>query len=167
MTKTAVIVITLGLLSVFGCKDQAAPTPGPAAAGSPTTVPAGHPATGIGDLPALPSGEISGALQIADNLKDKVAAGDTVFIMAKNAATGSLVAVTKIQIGDKFPLAFRLSGGDVMHAQTSLAGKVKIEARVDKDKDAMTKNPGDVYGETKELVAIPATGVELTLDRLL
>ena len=66
-----------------------------------------------------------------------------------------------------FPLNFTLTGGDVMHQQTALAGKVKLEARVDKDRDAMTKNPGDVFGETTELVAVPATGVTLVLDRLL
>jgi len=87
--------------------------------------------------------------------------------MARNAATGSLVAVVKVQLTGSFPVPFKLTGGDVMHSQTSLAGKVKVEARVDKDNDAMTKNPGDVVGEAKELVSIPASNVVITLDRAL
>ena len=73
----------------------------------------------------------------------------------------------KVPAGKTFPVPFKLTGSDIMHSQTSLAGKVKLEARVDKDKDAMTKNPGDVVGEGKELVSIPANDVVVTLDRIL
>ena len=36
-----------------------------------------------------------------------------------------------------------------MIAGTKLAGKVMVTVRVDKDGDAMTKNPGDVTGQSK------------------
>ena len=78
------------------CKTEAV---GPTGSGvAPTTegqLPAGHPATGmpaLGNLPTPPSGEIIGQLTVADVVKDKVAVGDTIFVMARNAATGSLVA---------------------------------------------------------------------------
>lgn len=165
------LVLAAVSLACVACKTE---VPGPAGSGvAPTTegqLPAGHPATGmpgLGNLPTPPSGEIVGQLTVADAVKDKVAVGDTIFVMARNAATGSLVAVVRLDAPAAFPLSFTLTGGDVMHQQTALAGKVKLEARVDKDRDAMTKNPGDVFGETTELVVVPATGVSLVLDRLL
>jgi hypothetical protein len=166
MKQLSFVLSLLFTLALAGCKDAAPPTTD---AGMPPGMgmPVGHPDTGIGNLPTSPSGEITGELRVADGVKDKVATGDTVFVMARNAATGSLIAVVKVQVAAGFPVPFKLTGGDIMHSQTSLAGKVKIEARVDKDNDAMTKNPGDVVGETKELVSIPASGVVVTLEKTL
>ena len=161
-----VFAVVVSTLTFAACKRDAAPA---ADAGMPPGMgmPAGHPDSGMGNLPTPPSGEITGELRVADSMKDKIAAGDTIFVMARNAATGSLIAVVKVQAGGAFPLPFKLTGSDIMHSQTALAGKVKVEARVDKDNDAMTKNPGDVVGEAKELVSIPASGVVVTLEKTL
>ena len=50
---------------------------------------------------------------------------------------------------DKFPIKFSLDSRDAMLAGTSLSGKVVVTVRVDKDGDAITKNPGDVTGQSK------------------
>jgi len=164
MTTVAVAVLIGGLLA---CKEST-PTPPPTGTGAAGEMPPGHPDMGAaGALPAPPSGEIAGELMLGDGVKDKVKAGEAIFVVARNAATNNLIAAARFVAGDKFPVPFKLTGSDVMHAQTSLSGKVKLEARVDKDGDAMTKNPGDVVGETKDLVAIPASGVVITLDKVL
>ncbi len=118
-------------------------------------------------LPELTSGEIHGRLEVSAAVKDKVAAGDVIFVMARNAATGSLIAVTRVDAPEAFPISFTLTGDNIMHTRTALAGKVKLEARVDKDRDAMSKNPGDVIGELGELVQVPAHDVVVTLERVL
>jgi len=118
-------------------------------------------------LPMLANGEVAGELHVVEGMRDKIAVGDTIFVMARCAATGSLLAVVKVRAEDRFPIPFKLTGADVMHSQTSLAGKVRVEARVDKDDNALTKNPGDIVGEATDLVDVPATGVVVTFDRLL
>lgn len=123
--------------------------------------------TRTAELRARASGEITGELHVVEGMKDKIAVGDTIFVIAHCAATGSLLAVIKVRAGGSFPIPFKLTGADVMHSQTSLAGKVRVEARVDKDDNALTKNPGDIVGEATDLVDVPATGVVVTFDRLL
>ncbi|MEE8410408.1 MAG: hypothetical protein V3T05_12435 [Myxococcota bacterium] len=156
------LVLTVGLV---GCEAQPPPT---LPAGPGGGLPPNHPTPPGGNLlPAAPSGSIVGTIEVTDALKGKVAAGDVIFVVARNAATGSIIAVTRVVAPAAFPADFELGGSDVMHTQTSLTGKVRLEARVDKDGDAMTKNPGDVVGAVADLVTVPATGVVLTLDETL
>jgi hypothetical protein len=152
-------LLTVLSLAAAGCTKEDPPTP------ASTGMPAGHP-TGEAALPDLPSGDISGTLQVSPEMADKVATGDVVFVMARNSVTGSLLAVTRVQV-DALPASFTLTGGTAMHGGSALAGKVRVEARVDKDGDAMTKEPGDVVGEVDGLVAVPADGVVLTLTKTL
>ncbi len=131
----------------------------------PAAAPATH-SLGVRDLPPPPSGNIRGQLVVAPALQDKVQPGDTIYLMARNAATGGVIAVSRLS-AQAFPMSFELNGSHVMRQGGSLSGKVKLQARVDKDGDAMSKNPGDVVGEVQELVAVPAEGVTLTLDGVL
>jgi hypothetical protein len=148
-------------------------------AAMPGMMPAGHPETGAampgmmpsghpeaGGLPELPSGTISGRIQVAPELADRVTAGDVVFVMARNAATGSLIDVSRIEIS-KMPAPFSLAGQNVMHSGSPLAGKVRLEVRLDRDGDAMTKNPGDLVNNSEELVTVPAEDVVVTLTNTL
>lgn len=162
------LIIAMSLLFTIGftgCKDEVAPVaPGGPGGGMPPN----HPqAPDVGLLPTAPSGSIEGKIEVSAALKDKVAPGDAIFIVARNAATGSIIAVTRVLAPAKFPAEFKLGGSDVMHTQTSLTGTVRVEARVDKDGDAMTKNPGDIIGAVAGWVTVPATGVVLTLDKTL
>lgn len=118
-------------------------------------------------LPPLPSGTIEGRLELAPALAEKVAAGDIIYLMARNAGTGGIVAVQKLAAPATFPLEFKLSGENVMMPGMSLAGQIKLSARVDKDGDAMSKLPGDVTGEVGEPVAVPAKDVVITLGTVL
>ena len=53
-----------------------------------------------------------------------------------------------------------------MMAGTEFAGKVTVSVRVDKDGDAMTKNPGDVVGTSAPLT-LPDDKVVINLDKML
>jgi hypothetical protein len=53
-----------------------------------------------------------------------------------------------------------------MLAGTTLSGKVVVTVRVDKDGDAITKNPGDVTGQSKP-VEPPKKDVVVALDTVL
>jgi hypothetical protein len=142
-------------------------------------LPLGHPKIGaaasgmmgaghakVGALPDMPSGAISGRIQVAPELAGQVSAGDVVFVVARNAATGSLIAVSRVDIST-MPAPFTLAGQNPMHGGSPLAGKVRLEARLDRDGDAMTKNPGDLIGSSEELVAVPAEDVVVTLTSTL
>jgi hypothetical protein len=155
------LAAAFGLVLVTGCKKEPAAVAAPSAAGE------AKPVVDLGEIPPPAGGDISGEIQVAPAVADKVKAGDTIFIIARNAATGTAVAVARVIAPDKFPVPFTLTGSHNMQGGSGLFGKVKLQARVDKDGDAMTKNPGDVIGEVPNLVQVPATGVVLTLDRLM
>jgi hypothetical protein len=150
--------------------------PNPHAAQMPMgQMPPGHPAVGAGegggeqatpgDIQFDPKTVIAGTLQVDAKLKAKVAAGDVIYLVARSAAGGPPLAVKRLVVG-AWPLAFSLDSRDAMMVGTAMAGKIVVSARVDKDGDAMTKNPGDVIGQTKPLEP-PANNVVLMLDSVL
>jgi hypothetical protein len=47
-----------------------------------------------------------------------------------------------------------------------MSGKIIVTVRVDKDGDAMTKNPGDVIGQSKP-VEPPKKDVVVSLDKVM
>lgn len=140
-------------------------------------MPPGHPAVGggegspgeaqatPGDIPFDPKTVIAGKLQVDDKVKSKVAAGDVIYLVARSAEGGPALAVKRLVVG-AWPLAFSLDSRDAMMAGTAMKGKIVVSARVDKDGDAMTKNPGDVTGQTKPLEP-PQKDVTLMLDSVL
>jgi cytochrome c-type biogenesis protein CcmH len=164
----------------------AAPGAGPVAPGAadPThALPPGHPALpasgpGLASAPpaaaAAPppaaaadgSDVIEGQIDVAPALRDSVHVGDTLFVSAKAVdASGAVqrmpLAVDRLVVG-KLPMAFRLTGANVMVPGSTLSGTVRVTARVDKDGEAMTRAAGDVEGAAQ--VTVPARGVQIKLD---
>ena len=164
----------------------------PTAAGGDTALPPGHPPLPAGHPPmggapsgAAPSGAFAGAtpggdfdpktvlsglIKVDGKVKAKIAAGDVIFVVARKyeegaTGPGTPLAVQKLTV-DKFPLKFSLDSRDSMFAGTTLAGKVVVTVRVDKDGDALTKNPGDVTGQSKP-VEPPKKDVVVDLDTVL
>lgn len=115
-----------------------------------------------------PTPAIRGSLNLADNVKAKVPAGGTIFLIARGilptGGPGPVLAAKRLTVG-AWPQPFELSANDVMLAGMSLQGKVVLGARVDQDGDAMTKQAGDVEGISAP-VEVPATGVVVLLDKL-
>ena len=143
----------------------------PHGAGAP---PLGEPAT-PGGIPFDEKSVILGSLQLPAEHKDKVKAGDTIFIVvrrfsndpaAPTNAPGNILAVKKIDAAATFPQPFAIDNRDAMMAGTALTGKVVVSVRVDKDGNATTKNPGDVTGVSTVLEP-PAKQVIIKLDKVL
>lgn len=117
-----------------------------------------------------PKTVIAGVIKLDPKLKDKVQSGDTIFLVARryeegSTAPGTPLAVRKLTVG-AWPLAFSVDSRDAMLVGTKLAGKVIVTVRVDKDGDAITKNPGDVIGQSKPLEP-PSKNVVVQLDQTL
>lgn len=156
--KKSLACVAMMFVAGVGCQKETTAAPAPISAA---------PSQNVHNLPIPESGELAGELVLAPELAGKVQAGDTIFIMARNGATGGIIAVAKLAAADKFPMPFKLTGANVMMPGASLMGQVRLMARVDKDGDAMSKNPGDIVGEMPELVTIPASAVRLVLDKML
>lgn len=176
-----------------GAAPPASDRPTHAPAGDTAALPPGHPALppghpSMGDTAApgaqasgtfggtTPGGEfdpktvLEGVIKLDGKVKDKVAAGDVIYLVARkyeegSTAPGTPLAVRKLTV-DKWPIKFSLDSRDAMFAGTKLAGKVVVTARVDKDGDAMTKNPGDVTGQSKPCEP-PKKDVVVSLDTVL
>jgi len=132
-------------------------------------MPPSHPAvepTTPADIPFDPKSVIAGELRLAPALKDKVTPGDTIFLMVRTAGQpGPPLAVRKLTSG-AWPLVFSIDSRDAMVAGTKLDGKVTVSARVDKDGDAMSKNPGDVIGSSEPFTP-PSAKMVVNLDKVL
>jgi hypothetical protein len=146
----------------------------PLAADHPATLGAATPSGAfVGATPGGafdPKTVLSGVIKADGKVKDKIAAGDVIFVVARRyeegaTGPGTPLAVQKLTF-DKFPIKFSLDSRDAMLAGTTLAGKVVVTVRVDKYGDAITKNPGDVTGQSKP-VEPPKKDLVVSLDTIL
>lgn len=113
---------------------------------------------------------ISGSLTLDAKVKDKVKKGDVIYLVVRGpaeagAAQGPVLAVKRLEAGE-FPMPFQLDSRNAMVVGTTLKAPVVVGARVDKDGDAMSKNPGDVTG-TITIKALPAEKITLAFDTVL
>jgi hypothetical protein len=99
---------------------------------------------------------VSGTIE-APAISQAPGATVTVFIIGR--ANGTAVLAKRLEV-DKFPVPFSLSRADAMAGETPQS--LELEARIDLDGDAMTREPG---APTARLdgVAIGSTGLKLTL----
>jgi cytochrome c-type biogenesis protein CcmH len=84
-------------------------------------------------------------VSLSPALKGKVAATDTVFVIAKAAdGTGAPLAVKRFTVAD-LPAKFSLTDGDAMVPTRSLSrfGEAQVSARLSKSGDAMPQ-VGDI-----------------------
>jgi hypothetical protein len=154
---------------------QAGAAAAPAPAGAPAPrgeLPPNHPPIDRhGRMPEPkdvdPTQVLEGTIEVSPAYKDQVKPGDVIFLSAKaiDPATGQIIrmplAVDRLEVGS-LPMTFRLTGANVMSAGAEFKGDVAIIARVDRDKDAITRAPGDIEGTLR--VTIPAKGLRLVLD---
>lgn len=107
-----------------------------------------------------PALRVSGRLSLAAAFKERVVAGDTVFVFARTVAGGPPLAALRFR-AEELPLDF-----DFAQAQTMMGavpdGKIVIGARISKSGNAMP-SPGDLEGFTAE-VAPDAQGVALEIN---
>ena len=116
----------------------------------------------VGDPTMVIEGTISAGKDLAETIK----AGDRIFLSVRSIGTdGEVVrfpiAVDRVDVV-KLPVSFRLSSANMMMKGAVFAGKVEVSARVDRDGEARTREPGDVEG--KLVVTIPNKQAKLILD---
>ncbi|HEY3459523.1 MAG TPA: c-type cytochrome biogenesis protein CcmI, partial [Casimicrobiaceae bacterium] len=126
--------------------------------GKPSSEAAAGPAAGAsassttGDASAAANASITGRVSLDPKLRDRVAAGDTLFIYAR-AANGSRMPLAVLRSpATDFPRDFRLDDSLAMTpaAKLSTASEVIVEARVSKTGSAMPA-PGDLRGTSGPL----------------
>jgi hypothetical protein len=118
--------------------------------------------------PLDPNTLLEGTIEAGPGLAEKIKPGDVIFLSAKTVdpKTGEILrgpplAVERLTV-DKLPMAFSLSNQNAMVAGTRLEGQVAIVARVDRDVEATTREPGDIEGVVK--TAPPQKSLKLVLD---
>jgi len=106
---------------------------------------------------------LSGTIALDPSVADKISGPVTVFVIARDkAGKGHPILAKRLDI-TSFPAKFTLGPGDSMMGGTP-PDTVSLEARIDLDRDAMTKEPGAPAAKI-EAVAIGSHDVTLTLKR--
>lgn len=114
------------------------------------------------------SAQISGKITIDPKLKANVDSQATLFIIARpaNAAKGPPMAVKKIDY-PVFPLSYSLAAENVMMQGIPFRGSVAVIARLDKDGNPTTRQPGDLTGDYKKNpVAVGSQNIDIVLDQV-
>ncbi|MBI3012110.1 MAG: hypothetical protein HYY63_00615 [Elusimicrobia bacterium] len=110
--------------------------------------------------------DISGTIQLDTNLLRRASANDTIFLIARPAIGGPPAAVQKFT-GKNYPYSFHLTEQSRMLAGKPLDVPLNLTVRVDKDGDAITKNPGDLLGAyEKNPVPLQAENISITINEI-
>lgn len=113
------------------------------------------------------SGEpLTGTIRIADSLARRVPNGAVLFLIARTGAGCPPTAVRRIE-GPSFPLEFEIGPDDRMIDAMPFDGPFSLVVRIDADRNAMTRNPGDLQGEAQGSFAPGASGIEIVIDEVL
>jgi hypothetical protein len=134
--------------------------------------PPGPPPGGMGPTPSASARDasggdatsITGLVRLAPELRDRVDAGDVLFIIARQGS-GPPFAVTRV-LAPRFPAAYRIGPEDVMTPGASLRGEFTLSARLSKTGSAGPPRPGDLEGEHPGPVVVGARGVDILLARV-
>ena len=128
--------------------------------------------------PAAPGGEappaaassaapVSGTITLAPDFEKKVPAGAILFLIARNGAGGGPPLAVKRIESPTFPLEFSLGPDDRMIKQMPFEGPLQLSARLDADGNAMTREPGDLSGQTPGMHQPGESGVAIVIDQAL
>ena len=112
--------------------------------------------------------QIGGRISVDPKLIANVDSQATLFIIARRADTakGPPLAVKKIE-RPIFPLSYSLGPENVMMQGTPFAGHVMLTARLDKDGNPTTQQPGDLTGDYKKNpAAVGSNNINIILDRI-
>lgn len=115
---------------------------------------------------AVKGGSVTGTVELAAALKEKVGAGDTVMVVARVAGGPRMpVAVQRAKVSD-LPLKFTLDDSLAMSPdmKISSAATVEVEARVSKSGQALPQK-GDLYSAV-QTVKLGASGIKLKVDQV-
>ncbi|GMT43070.1 MAG: hypothetical protein IEMM0002_1481 [bacterium] len=107
-----------------------------------------------------------GKIYLGDEQKRRDFGGFIVYVIAWSVdKPGFPVAVSRYGSA-KFPISFRLDGKNLMAADFPAHNKkLRIEARLDRDGDPITKEMGDVFGFAERVVNPGTEGILITLNK--
>jgi cytochrome c-type biogenesis protein CcmH len=117
--------------------------------------------------PAPTGQQISGKISLDPKLKGNVDRQATLFIIARPAGADKAppLAVRKIE-RPVFPLSYSLGAENVMMQGIPFTGSVAVVARLDKDGNPTTRQPGDLTGDYKKNpVAVSSQNIDIVLDQ--
>jgi cytochrome c-type biogenesis protein CcmH len=112
---------------------------------------------------------VRGIISIDPKLKVQGNGQAVLFIIARsaNSSGGPPLAVQRIN-QPKFPVSYSLGAENVMIPGTPFSGKVSITARLDKDGNPTTREPGNLIGEYKKNpVTVGAEKIDIVLDQVM
>jgi len=116
--------------------------------------------------PSSAGAPLSGTVRVAPELVDRLPGGAVLFLIARTAQAGPPTAVKRI--GDpSFPLEFTLGPDDRMIQAMPFDGPFTLSARMDVDGHAMTREPGDLQGESSGSHTPGTEGIEIVIDEAL
>ena len=118
--------------------------------------------------PTSANQQIAGRISIDPKFKANVDGQATLFIIARpsNAAKGPPLAVKKID-RPVFPVSYSLGPENVMMQGVPFTGTITITARLDKDGNPTTRQPGDLTGDYKENpAAVGSKNIDIVLDQV-
>jgi hypothetical protein len=149
-----------------------APAPAPVAAAASVAMPAQHSAPAANRPPsphAFPAEReaesgttlLAGTISLDPSITQSPGSAVTVFVIARTGpGKGKPVLARRID-AQSFPLTFALTGADSMMAGDK-PSNVSLEARIDLDGDAMTREPGSPTARLTS-VSLGSNSVALTL----
>ncbi len=111
---------------------------------------------------------VSGVVDLAPQLRDRVSPDDTVFIFARAVDGPSMpLAILRVKVSD-LPMHFTLDDSLAMTpmARLSAFSKVVVGARVSKSGNAMPSS-GDLEGMSAEIQVADAAEVRVVIDRVI
>lgn len=112
---------------------------------------------------------IKGTVSVDSKLEAKVDPRAVLFIIARapGVSAGPPLAAKKIE-RPVFPLSYALGPEDSMTPGAALSDKLIISARLDRDGNPLTRQPGDLAGEyRKNPVSLGSEGVDIVIDRVM
>lgn len=107
---------------------------------------------------------LGGTISVAAELRGRLTAGDTLFIILRKGP-GPPFAVKRV-IGPQFPVRFQVGPEDVMMAGAPFEGEVTVIARVSRAGGAGPAQPGDLEGEHPGPVTVGMGGVDIVISRV-
>ncbi len=118
--------------------------------------------------PAAKTARIAGTVELGAKVRDRAAAGATLFIYAKEpGAAGPPLAVVRVA-AEGWPVSFTLDDSSAMIPGRDLshAGTVQVEARISRSGNAIAQ-PGDLIGTLGPVDPRAGKPVRITIDRVL
>lgn len=115
------------------------------------------------------SGAVQGEIVVASNLKGKIPAGLTLFVVAKSVSSpGPPVAIWRTATTGNWPITFMLDDSLAMlpTRKLSTAGKVTIEARTSRTGQAMPA-AGDFQGVSAQLDPGSGSRVRIVIEKVI